>query len=181
MALLIEALGAPPPLGDLRLDPLAERHREALRIACAEDDKIWEIYPVSYGPDHFDASFDQLRAAPGRLPFAIFDGDRLAGISAYLNPDPVHDVVEIGNTYLRPDVRGTGFNQRLKRLMIGHAFASGARRVELRVDDRNARSKAAAAKVGGVFEGVLRADRVTWTGHIRDTALFSILSSEYRM
>ncbi len=28
-------------------------------------------------------------------------------------------------------------------------------------------------------EGVLRGERVTWTGHVRDTGLFSILAHEW--
>ena len=35
------------------------------------------------------------------------------------------------------------------------------------------------AKLGAVREGVLRADRITWTGHVRDTVLFSILGGEW--
>jgi hypothetical protein len=27
---------------------------------------------------------------------------------------------------------------------------------------------------------VVRAERITWTGHVRDTVLFSILSGEWR-
>ena len=174
------ALSQPPSQGTLRLDRLTERHREPLRAACAEDRAIWPIYSVSYDPDHFDASFSALLANPKRIAFALNDHDRLAGVSAYLDHDEVRQVVEIGNTYLRPAVRGTGLNMRLKRLMIGHAFACGIRRVEFRVDDRNARSKAAVAKIGGTLEGILRADRVTWTGHVRDTALFSILAREWQ-
>jgi len=30
-----------------------------------------------------------------------------------------------------------------------------------------------------VREGVLRADRITWNGHVRDTVLFAILRDEY--
>jgi len=63
--------------------------------------------------------------------------------------------------------------------MIGHAFACGFRRIEFRIDDRNARSKAATARLGAHFEGLLRAERITWTGHVRDTALFSILKKEW--
>ena len=59
------------------------------------------------------------------------------------------------------------------------AFGCGFRRVELKVDVRNARSQAAMAKLGAVREGVIRADRVTWTGHVRDTVLFSILANEW--
>src|SRR3546814_11301789 len=57
--------------------------------------------------------------------------------------------------------------------MLAHAFASGARLVELLTDLRNAWSQAAIAKLGAIREGVLRRDRKTWTGHIRDTVVFS--------
>lgn len=177
---LAQALSAPPAADPLRLEPLTERHRADLKAACAEDREIWPLYSVSFDPDHFDGQFETLLASPDRLPFAIVAHDRLAGMSAYLALDPARQTVEIGNTYLRPDVRGTGLNRRLKRLMIGHAFTCGIRRVEFRVDDRNARSKAAVAKIGATFEGLLRADRITWTGHVRDTALFSILGTEWQ-
>lgn len=173
-------LGVPPIDDTIRFEPIAQRHREGLKTACALDLDIWPIYATSFDPDHFDATFDALLANPGRIPFAIFAGDRLVGMSAYLGLDPGRQTVEIGNTYFIPEVRGTGLNGRVKRLMLGHAFAGGIRRVEFRVDDRNARSKAAVAKIGGVFEGVLRADRLTWTGHVRDTALFSILAGEWQ-
>jgi RimJ/RimL family protein N-acetyltransferase len=65
-------------------------------------------------------------------------------------------------------------------MMLGRAFECGIRRVEFRVDSRNLRSQAAMAKIGGVREGVLRADRITWNGHVRDTVLFSILADEWR-
>jgi RimJ/RimL family protein N-acetyltransferase len=62
---------------------------------------------------------------------------------------------------------------------LRRAFACGIRRVEFRVDRRNLRSQAAMKKLGAVREGVLRADRITWTGHVRDTVLFAILKEEY--
>jgi RimJ/RimL family protein N-acetyltransferase len=173
------ALAAPPAAGPLRLEPLEERHRAPLKAACAEDRDIWAIYPVSFGADRFDAQFDIILAAPGRINFAVIDAGRLVGMSAYLGLDSDNASVEIGSTYLRPDVRGTGLNRRLKDLMIGHAFASGIDRIIFRVDDRNARSKAAVLKLGAVQEGLLRKDRVTWTGHVRDTAIFSILAGEW--
>jgi RimJ/RimL family protein N-acetyltransferase len=172
-------LNAPPVAGALRLEPIAERHRAALKAACAEDEKIWPIYSVSYDPDHFDAQFDGMLARPGSDSFAVFDGDTLVGMSAYLNQKPAFQTLEIGNTYIVPRLRGTGFNGRLKRLMIDHAFACGIRRIEFRIDDRNARSKAATAKLGAHFEGIIRAERITWNGHVRDTALFSILAGEW--
>ena len=34
-------------------------------------------------------------------------------------------------------------------------------------------------KLGAVQEGILRQDRVVWTGRVRDTVVFSILASEW--
>ena len=111
--------------------------------------------------------------------FAILSGGRLVGISCYINVDEQRGALEIGNTYYVPAMRGTGLNRVVKDLMIGRAIACGFRRIEFKVDSRNARSQAAMAKLGAVREGVIRADRVTWTGHVRDTVLFSILASEW--
>ena len=172
-------LAAPMAKGDVRLEPFEERHREALKAACAQDADIWSIYAISYDPDHFDASFDALRARTNGRGFAIFSGDRLVGMSCYIGIDESRGVLEIGNTYYIPEMRGTGFNFRVKDLMMRRAIDCGFRRVEFRVDSRNKRSQAAMAKIGGVREGVLRADRITWTGHVRDTVLFSILAEEW--
>lgn len=170
------------PLSDdqLALEPLAEAHREGLRAACGEDPDIWAVYPTSWDVDHFDGAFDALLAHPARLPFAILSEGAVIGMTAYIAPDATRGVVEIGNSFIAPRMRGTGFNRRLKQLMIGHAFACGFRRIEFRVDTRNMRSMAAVEKIGGIREGVLRQERITWTGYLRDTALFAILADEWR-
>ena len=100
-------------------------------------------------------------------------------MSSYLTIDESRQCLEIGGTYYRPNLRGSGFNRRIKDMMLQRAFDSGIRRIEFRVDVRNARSQAAMKKLGAVREGVLRADRITWNGHVRDTALFSILKDEW--
>jgi RimJ/RimL family protein N-acetyltransferase len=173
-------LGDPLVQGDIRLEPLAQKHRAPLKAACAEDADIWPIYAVSYDPDHFDQSFDRLRTRDTVRGFALFLADRLVGMSCFLNIDPDRGVLEIGNTYYLPEIRGTGFNRRVKDLMLRRAIDCGFRRIEFRVDSRNARSQAAMAKLGAVREGVIRAERITWTGHVRDTVLFSILAEEWR-
>ena len=110
----------------------------------------------------------------------LFDGEELAGMSSFLGIDEGRQTLEIGGTYYRPHLRGTGLNRRIKDMMLSRAFECGIRRVEFRVDRRNERSQAAMKKLGAVREGVLRADRITWTGHVRDTVLFAILKDEWR-
>ena len=172
-------LGTAMADGEVRLEPLGETHRAALGAACARDLEIWAIYATSYDPDHFDASFDLLLSRANWRCFAILAGDQLVGISCYIGIEPGRGVLEIGNTYYVPDMRGTGLNRRVKNLMLERAFGCGFRRVEFRVDSRNGRSQAAMAKLGAVREGVIRQERITWTGHVRDTVLFSILADEY--
>ena len=172
-------LGDPMAQGEVRLEPLSETHRAALKAACAEDLDIWEIYSTSYGPDHFDANFDAMLAKPDWESFALFRGDDLVGMSSFMGIDFGRMVLEIGSTYYVPAMRGTGFNRIVKDLMLSRAFVCGFRRIEFRVDARNGRSQAALAKLGAVREGVLREDRITWTEHVRDTVLFSILASEW--
>lgn len=165
---------------DLQLAKLDEVHREALRKACAADAEIWSIYASSFDPEHFDASFDMLLSGPGRMAYAILVAGRVIGMTAWLRADVSAQSVEIGNSYIHPELRGTGLNGRIKRLMIDHGFSIGIRRIEFRIDERNARSQAAVAKLGATKEGTLRAERITWTGHVRDTALWSLLADEWQ-
>ncbi|MEO5611782.1 MAG: GNAT family protein [Sphingomicrobium sp.] len=168
-----------PMTGDgCRAERLTAAHREQLRAACAEDPDIWAIYYISYAPEHFDASFDALLERPW-VPFALYDGDAFVGMSCFLNLDDSRQTLEIGSTFYRPAFRATGFNRRVKDMMMHHAFDRGYRRIEFRVDGRNHRSQAAMKRLGAVREGVMRADRITWNGHTRDTVLFAILRDEW--
>jgi RimJ/RimL family protein N-acetyltransferase len=96
-----------------------------------------------------------------------------------MNIDRANHGLEIGSTFLHPDARSGPVNPEAKRLMLNHAFENGAVRVEFRVDIRNARSQSAVLKLGAEKEGVLRANMITWTGHVRDTAVFSIIDSDW--
>jgi len=156
-----------------------DRRRDALRAACAEDPDIWAIYANNFGPDGFDESIAAYRSGSRNRTFVLFEGDELAGMSTFFNIDDGRQCLEIGGTYYRPHLRGSGFNKRVKDMMIARAFQCGIRRVEFRVDKRNDRSQAAMKKLGAVREGVIRADRITWNGHVRDTVLFAILKDEW--
>ncbi len=73
-------------------------------------------------------------SSPRNRTFVLFDGDELAGMSSFLGIDEGRQVLEIGGTYYRPQFRGTGFNRRVKDMMLDRAFDCGIRRVEFRVD-----------------------------------------------
>jgi len=176
---MIDGLDAPMTGDVCRAELVTDERLEALKAACAEDRDIWAIYANNFGPDGFDESIALYRSSPRNRTFVLFEGNELAGMSSFLGIDERRQCLEIGGTYYRPDLRGSGFNRRVKDMMLKRAFDCGIRRVEFRVDRRNERSQAAMKKLGAVREGVLRADRITWTGHIRDTVLFAILKDEW--
>ena len=182
---MIDCLSRPMVGEGCRAEPFGERHCAALKAACAEDRDIWQIYANNFGPDGFDQSIETYTSNARNRTFVLFaknpqGGDELAGMSSFLGIDESRQCLEIGGTYYRPHLRGTGLNRRVKDMMLERAFSCGIRRVEFRVDRRNARSQAAMKKLGAVREGVLRADRITWTGHVRDTVLYAILKEEWR-
>ena len=167
----------------VRLEPMSEGWREELRAACEADPETWaRLYPFSWAGEHFEPTWKMLMGdvAAGRtIGQAVVVDGTCVGLTCFSSIDNANGVVEIGGTYYRPDQRGGPVNPSCKRLMMGHAFESGARRVVYRVDAINTRSRAAVTKLGATEEGILRQDRVTWTGRIRDTVIFSILADEW--
>jgi RimJ/RimL family protein N-acetyltransferase len=167
----------------VRLEPFEERHREPLRAACDADPDLWPtLYYTSLGGDEFDGGWDTLRTHQmkgWRIPFAVIHEGVCVGLSTFIMPDAKNASVEIGTTYYRPEARGGAVNPATKRLMLDHAFACGAGRVAFQVDAINARSRAAMRKLGAVEEGVMRNDKITWTGRVRSSVVFSILAEEW--
>jgi RimJ/RimL family protein N-acetyltransferase len=167
----------------VRLEPLADHHREPLRAACDADPDLWPaLYYRPYGGEYFDAGWDDLfagQSAGTRIPFAVMVAGTLVGMSSYIDIQRGNRALEIGTTYYQPWARGGPVNPAAKRLLLEHAFSCGVNRVAFKVDDLNLRSQAAMLKLGATREGVLRQDMITWTGRVRNSVVFSILAEEW--
>jgi RimJ/RimL family protein N-acetyltransferase len=88
------------------------------------------------------------------------------------------DVCEIGYTWLTRDAIRTAANTEAKLLMLTHAFEVWqVLRVCLHTDARNLRSQAAIERIGGKFEGVLRAHRMAADFVSRDSYRYSIVAA----
>ncbi len=167
----------------VRLEPLEEAHREPLR-AMADDADIWRFIPDWGFGAHYDAMFTKRLERTQRgewIAHAVrqrTDG-KLVGQTCYLAIDAFNGHVEIGATWYAKPYQGGAVNPECKYLLLRHAFAAGALRVELKTDARNARSRAAIAKLGAKEEGTLRRNTVMPDGHVRDTVYFSILDHEW--
>jgi RimJ/RimL family protein N-acetyltransferase len=95
---------------------------------------------------------------------------------AHENPD----VCEIGHTFLSPTAIRTAANTEAKLLMLTHAFEVWQMlRVCLHTDARNKRSQAAIERIGGKFEGVLRAHKMGADFTTRNSWRYSILAAEW--
>jgi RimJ/RimL family protein N-acetyltransferase len=168
----------------VRLEPYADALREPVRAALDCDPDAWQLFATNARGADFDTWWNTVttQMAQGTwIAYAIRSGatGAVVGTTSFLNMKPSRQTVEIGGTFLHPDARSTLVNAEAKYLMLSHAFAAGVRRVELVTDARNARSQAAIAKLGAVREGVLRRERVTWTGHVRDSVLFAVTDLDW--
>jgi RimJ/RimL family protein N-acetyltransferase len=168
----------------IQLEPYTEALKDEVRATLDCDAPAWDLFASCGMGAHFDnwwLNFTKAMAAGTWVAYAIrrLSDQRIVGTSSFLNIKPDRQCVEIGATFLHPSVRSGVVNPEAKLLMLQHAFACGARRVELLTDVRNLRSQAAIAKLGAVKEGVLRRDRITWTGHIRDSVLFAITDLDW--
>ena len=167
----------------VRLEPFAATHKAGLRAACDADPTTWnELYPYSMLGEGFDKQWGRLAKeaeAGTTIPFAVVVDGVCRGMTTLMAIDRIHRTVEIGGTYYDPAVRGGAVNPSCKRVLMAHAFESGAMRVQYCVDAINARSRAAVLKLGATQEGILRKHRRCWTGRIRDTVFFSITDDEW--
>jgi RimJ/RimL family protein N-acetyltransferase len=106
----------------VRLEPLEPRHEEAL-WAIAQDPRVWTLMRVR-GHESREAFHDWFESI--EAGFAHYLDGELVGHTSFLNDRPGDRVVEIGNTWLRPEAWGTGANTEAKYLLLRHAFEARA-------------------------------------------------------
>ncbi len=101
------------------------------------------------------------------------------GVVSYLNVDTAMRHVELGHIWYVPSVQRTKVNTETVYLLLRRAFDElGNRRVEWKCDALNARSRAAALRLGFTFEGIFRQHMIV-KGRNRDTAWFAMLDAEW--
>ncbi|MEQ1618662.1 MAG: GNAT family protein [Terricaulis sp.] len=167
----------------VRLEPFEERHRAGLAAAAHADLIIFKHMPYPIAERGYGEWFEQLRAEQeeGRwIPHAVIaPGGAVVGQSCYINIRSKDACVEIGATWYRREAQGTAINPAAKLLLLSHAFACGAERVELKTDALNAQSRAAMLKLGCAFEGVMRKQMRRPDGSWRDNAWYAITREDW--
>ena len=161
--------------------PLALEHASALHAAYAgAGDVHWTF--LSYGP--FDsptalgAWLGPQTTSADPLFFALEVNGVALGLAAFLRIAAAHGCLEIGHLSFGPQLARTPPATEALFLMLQWSFSNGYRRVEWKCNARHVRSRAAALRLGFVFEGVTRQAAVVRQRN-RDTAWFSILDAEW--
>jgi len=190
----------------IRLEPLEYRHVEGLVAASATDSSLYQWSPVPQGKVEATSYVDTAlawRDAGSAVSFAIVKlNDRLddssddgvvIGSTRFFNLErwawpkghPRHgrhdpDVCEIGYTWLARSAIRTAANTEAKLLMLTHAFETWqVLGVCFHTDARNQRSRAALERIGGKFDGILRAHRMAADYIARDSVRYSIVAAEW--
>ncbi|MGA9977151.1 MAG: GNAT family protein [Candidatus Sulfotelmatobacter sp.] len=182
----------------VRLEPLEHAHVDGLVVAAASEPALYQWSPVPQGKAAATAYVDTAlawRDAGSAVPFAIVrasDGvvigsTRFSNIERWSWPAGharhgrrFPDACEIGYTWLTRSAIRTAANTEAKLLMLTHAFESWeVLRVCFHTDARNQRSRAALERIGGKFEGTLRAHRMAADFIARDSMRFSIVAGEW--
>jgi N-acetyltransferase len=168
----------------VRLEPLSREHEEGLWDA-SRDPRTWRWLSVVQPQtrDEWRAYVEQAVSAAeagSELPLVTKRHEGIVGSTRFLALRPEHRSVEIGWTWLHPSAWGTGVNVEAKLLQLEHAFeAWDCRRVELKTDAANERSRRALEALGATFEGIHRKHMLVRGGENRDSAWYSVTDDDW--
>lgn len=165
--------------------PLAMDHHHDL-VEAARDGELHRLwYTIVPEPDKIAAEIERrlrLRAIGSMLPFAIIEkaSGKAVGMTTFMNIDAANRRLEIGATWYRQSMQRGPLNTECKLLLLQHAFETlDCIAVEFRTHFMNNQSRRAIERLGAKLDGVLRSHMVMPNGTIRDTAVYSIIASEW--
>ena len=170
---------------NVKLEPLSVKHLSDLKQAVT-DGLLFNHWYTSI-PESKDMENEikrrlGLQAANSMLPFAVItkmDG-RAVGMTTYMNVDKDNKRVEIGSTWYAKSVQRTSLNTECKLVLLEHAFEKlNCICVEFRTHFMNHQSRRGIERLGAKLDGILRSNAIQKNGTIRDTAVYTIIQSEW--
>ena len=144
--------------------------------------QVWTYMPQG-GPFEMSSAMrpwlERCQASKDPLFFTVTSNGSKVGMVSFLNIVPSMLRLELGFIWYSPEVQRTKVNTEAIYLMLSEAFdVLGYRRVEWKCDALNARSVAAAQRLGFSFEGIFYKHMIV-KGHNRDTAWFAMLDTDW--
>jgi N-acetyltransferase len=167
------------------LEPLSLCRLDDLAVAGANS-AIWRWLPSAhYQPGTMRAFIDSAMAAQQNrkaLPFATIDlaSQKAVGSTRFHHIVPEHRRLEVGVTWIGTAYQRSHVNTEAKLLQLWYAFeVLQYRRIELKADVENVKSRAAIARLGATEEGVFRKHMLYADGRNRDNVYFSIIDDDW--
>lgn len=168
------------------LEPMVLDHVPELEDA-ARDGELWRLWFTSVpSPGKETQSYveEALEAhvQGSAMPFVVRDlaTETIVGSTRYCNIDTTNVRLEIGYTWYSKRTQRTGVNTDCKMLLLTLAFEHfEVIAVELRTHRLNRASRRAIERLGAVQDGILRSHQRLADGSLRDTVVYSILSTEW--
>ena len=165
--------------------PMTVDHRADLEEAAADGalHRLW--YTTVPKPEDVGDEIARrlkLQQQGSMLPFAVIDkrDSKAVGMTTYMNIEAAHRRLEIGSTWYRKSVQRTPINTECKLLLLRHAFEELACiAVEFRTHFINRPSRLAIERLGAKFDGIIRSHMIMPNGTVRDSAMYSIIASEW--
>ena len=169
----------------VRLEPLSMDHLDDMQAAARDGDLHLLWYTMIPHADEMAAEITRrlsLRETGAMQPFAVIgqSNGHAVGMTTFMNIDAANKHVEIGSTWYAKSVQRSPVNTECKLLMMTNAFeVLDCIAVEFRTHFVNVQSRRAIERLGAKLDGVLRNHMVMANGSLRDTAVYSVINSEW--
>jgi RimJ/RimL family protein N-acetyltransferase len=167
--------------GDVTLRPLRTSDAGALATLVPASDLSLYAWtgPIPQTPEDATRWITTALSTPTRVPFAVLHDGEFVGTTSLYDVDASNRTLAVGFTFYGRAAMGTVVNPTSKLLLLEHAFdRCGAVRVVWHTHEGNSRSRAAIAKLGAEFEGLLRKHRRFGDGW-RTTAQFAMTDDDW--
>ena len=169
----------------VQLEPLSIDHVSDL-IDAVQDGKLYNHWYTSIPqPKNMKTEIERrlkLQDMGTMLPFAVISlkTEKAVGMTTYMNVDKENKRVEIGSTWYAKSVQRTSLNTECKLVLLEHAFEKlNCICVEFRTHFMNHQSRRGIERLGAKLDGILRSNAIQKNGTIRDTAVYTIIGSEW--
>ncbi len=173
-----------PLVGErVRLELLTAAHAPGLFASLNRPghERDWTYLPAGPFDDLglFTEWVREMAGDPGRLAYSVLVEGEPVGTASYLRIEPRMGTIELGYVHFGPALRGTPASSEAFELFAEHVFGLGFRRYEWKCDALNARSRAAAERLGFSYEGTWR-NATIYKGRSRDTAWYAMTDDDFR-
>ena len=169
----------------VQLEPLSIDHVSDL-INAVKDGNLYNHWYTSIPqPRNMKMEIERrlkLQDMGTMLPFAVISlkTEKAVGMTTYMNVDKENKRVEIGSTWYAKSVQRTSLNTECKLVLLEHAFEElNCICVEFRTHFMNHQSRRGIERLGAKLDGILRSNAIQKNGTIRDTAVYTIIGSEW--